>query len=253
MTDTTGPGLREFSGTGKLLRTITLSGFTELASIVWLGAAAGSGAGDQFALAEETVTTGGVARGDVVVVKIPDSGSVTITKGSGANWVQTVNPQWSAVSSGLGLEALGYHAGSNAFYAATEKAEVDGDWKIYTFANTSGNQSVTAIADLSGLLSGVATDVSDLKVITSGSQLHFLLLSHEGSTGSTGPGKLINCGYNLIEGGSSSTFQIYSTLTLPAFLVQAEGADVTPTGKTVFITGQKGASNGADLLILQAP
>ena len=250
--DNAGPGLMEFTATGKWLRTITLSGFDDVEAICWMGPNQGSG--DQFALAEEVVTSGGVARGAVVVCTIPDTGSVTLTKGSGGNWVRTVNPQWTAVQTNLGLEALGVDYSGTGFWATTEKAEVDADWKLYSFANTSGNQTPTAQADLATILSGVANDISDLKVIQPASgQLHFLLLSHEGTTGSTGPGKLIDISPNTIDGGSYTQWRIHSTLTLPAAFTVSEGVDTTPDGRTIFVTSEKGADNMAKLLILQAP
>ncbi len=254
--DDSGPGLVEMTPTGRYLRTITLSGFSDVEAICWMGPNQGSGAsvGAQFAIAEEVVTTGGVARGDVVVCQIPATGSVTITKGSGSNWVRTVNPQWTAVQSNLGLEALGVDNAGTTFYAATEKAEVDGDWKLYSFPNTTGDQSVTAEANLSTLLSSVATDVSDLKIVQqAGGQYHVLLLSHEGSTGSTGPGKLINCGPNTMGVASTSTWLIHSQLTLPAAFTICEGVDTSPDGRTIFVTSEKGAGSAAKLLILQAP
>ncbi len=254
--DDSGPGLVEMTATGRYLRTITLSGFSDVEAICWMGPNQGSGSavGSQFAIAEEVVTTGGVARGDVVVCQIPATGSVTITKGSGANWVRTVNPQWTAVQSNLGLEALGVDNAGTTFYAATEKAEVDGDWKIYSFANTSGDQAVTAQVSLTTLLSSVATDVSDLKIVQQpGGQYHVLLLSHEGSTGATGPGKLINCGPNTMGVASTSTWVIHSQLTLPAAFTICEGVDTSPDGRTIFVTSEKGAGSAAKLLILQAP
>jgi uncharacterized protein YjiK len=256
--DNDGPGLVELSATGRYLRTITLSGFSDVEAICWMGPSKGAGAaiGTQFALAEEVVTTGGVARGAVIVCQIPASGSVTITKGSGANWVQTVNPQWTAVQTNLGLEALGVDFSGDLFFAATEKAEVDGDWKIYSFNNVSGDQAVTAEVSLTTLLSGVATDVSDLKIMqraTSG-EYSALILSHEGTTGSTGPGKLINAGPNTMIGPvGSASWLIHSQLTLPAAFTLCEGVDVSPDGRTIFVTSEKGAGNMAKLLILQAP
>ncbi len=254
--DNDGPALVEMTPTGRHLRTITLSGFSDVEAICWMGPTQGTGsaAGSQFALAEEVVTTGGVARGAVVVCQIPATGSVTITKGSGGNWVRTVNPQWTAVQSNLGLEALGVDYAGTTFYGATEKAEVDGDWKIYTFANSSGDQAVTAEVTLSTLLSGVATDVSDLKIIQQpGGQYHVLVLSHEGSTGSTGPGKLINCGPNTMGVAATDTWVIHSQLTLPAAFTICEGVDTSPDGRTIFVTSEKGAGLMAKLLILQAP
>lgn len=250
--DNSGPGLMEFSVTGRWLRTITLSGFDDVEAICWMGASQGGGA--QFALAEEVRTTGGVSRGSVVVCTIPDSGAVTITKGSGSNWVRTVNPQWTAVQSNLGLEALGVNLAGTTFYAATEKAEVDGDWKIYSFANTSGDQTPTSQTALTVLLASVANDVSDLKVVQQpGGQYHILLLSHEGTTGSTGPGKLINCGPNTFGVASTSSWVVHSTLTLPSWMTQAEGVDCTPDGRTIFVTSERGSDDMAKLLILQAP
>ncbi len=254
--DNDGPSIVEMSATGRYLRTITLSGFADVEAICWMGPSQGSGsaAGSQFALAEETVTTGGVSRGAVVVCQIPATGSVTITKGSGGNWVRTVNPQWTAVQSNLGLEALGVNYAGTTFYGATEKAEVDGDWKIYSFANATGDQAVTAEVSLTTLLSGVATDVSALKIVQqSGGQYHVLVLSHEGTTGSTGPGKLINCGPNTMGVASTSAWVIHSQLTLPAAFTICEGVDTSPDGRTIFVTSEKGAGNMARLLILQAP
>lgn len=256
--DNDGPGLVEISATGQYLRTITLSGFSDVEAICWMGPFQGSGsaAGTQFALAEEVVTTGGIARGAVVVCQIPATGSVTITKGSGSNWVRTVNPQWTAVQTNLGLEALGVNYLGDLFFGATEKAEVDGDWKIYSFNNVSGDQAVTAEVSLSTLLSGVATDVSDLKIMqrSSTGEYHALILSHEGNTGSTGPGKLINAGPNTMVGPvGSASWLIHSQLTLPAAFTMCEGVDVSPDGRTIFVTSEKGAGNMARLLVLQAP
>ena len=133
----------EIDVNGNLLRSIVLSGFTDVEGIAWLS-------GGLYAFAEENV---GSLSSRIVVIDI-DSAATNININAGRIFTTHI----SAANSGI--EGLAYNSSTNTIYYATKKP-YNNVWLIYTLNLTTSAQGVlcniTALSTNYGI-----TDISSL-------------------------------------------------------------------------------------------
>lgn len=196
--DNSVPAIYEFTLDGsRQIRKVTLSGFTDVEAVEWMY-------GTTFALAEEGNPS---IVNEISVITIPDNGNVTVTK-NGSNWIKTIVTNVSSVSN-KGIEGLAYNPFLDIFYFITEYG-VAGVWNVWKINNQTG-ATAEQLFSLNTVLSGVATDMSDLHF----NRTTYTLFSttDEGATGGVDPaiiefdlnGNIINTRSLATEFSSSSS------------------------------------------------
>lgn len=199
------PNLQEFYLDGTNRRTITLSGFTDVEAVCWLE-------GTRYVIVEEG--NPGVVNA-LCEVDIPQTGTITITKGAG-NWIRTIT---TGIASGanLGIEGVAYDDLRKLLYCVTEKPDL-GIWNVWQVARTGG--TTTQLFSLNTPLSGVATDISDLYYDPGEDVLY--MCSHEG--------------FKLLKFSRNGTLLEQSAA--PAIFTQIEGMCFTPDMGTMLLVGE---------------
>lgn len=147
--DNAAPAIHEFDlNGGTSYRKITLSGFSDVEAIDWMH-------DTTFVIAEEGNPT---IVNELSVITIPKKEDVTIIK-SGANWIRTIDTNVDSVSN-KGIEGVAYNPYDNYFYFVTEYGS-GSTWNVWKTYN-SGGSATTEVFSLTNVLSGKATDISDM-------------------------------------------------------------------------------------------
>jgi uncharacterized protein YjiK len=212
----------EMTTAGIYVRTITLTGFSDVESLSYID-------GLTFCLTEEDL-------GTIVVFDIPLTGAVTVIKG-GANWIRTI-AAGIAVGSATGLEGVAYDLATDTFITTPEKA-VAGAWNIYRVTNAT-TPTVTVLFSVYSGMAGVGTDISDL-TLTAARTL--LLASDEGATASDTYGRLVEF---TLEG------RLIQQTNVPG-ISQLEGVALDPANDRIFLTGEPAGGPNMQLQVWQRP
>jgi len=217
--------LKELDANGALIRTIDLTSFQDVEALAWMY-------GTMYALIEENMTASPYSR--VTICNIAD-GATSFDQASGTAYDAAPLGDLNNFS----VEGISYDADRNLLYMIMEKSttqgatqQTTGIWQVWSMDLVDG--AVRPVCDIlqSVGVANVAWDLSDCYFDRNSQRLY--MLSHEGTTGATGPGKIVAI--------DIATGKVVDSATIDSTLTQAEAIAFTPDMKFMFIAGETGVA-----------
>jgi uncharacterized protein YjiK len=198
------PTIYEYSLTGTLLRTITMTGFIDTEGIEWMY-------GTTYAVTQERDPY------DIVIVTIGDS-TTSLNKTNGT----VITPEIT-FSSNLGMEGITYDPAENVFYVAVEKPAAGGavgagGGRVFKVMMDGSVTEYTTLA--ANLLAEGNTDLAD--IVYDEMTGHLFLLSEENNM--------------ITEASTDGT--IYGSRAVDAKFAQPEGLELSKDGEKMFIVSE---------------
>lgn len=214
----------EYTLDGRLLRTITNSNFIDTEGLCWMY-------GTTYAVAEEDVNSPAGTPSRISIVTLADN-ATTLDRTAGGN----VSYECTAMGdlANLGVEGVCYDSDRHCLYFFSEKSstgaagqQTTGNWFLWKLDVATG--VITQVVNILPTIgtADVADDLSDIYFDRNTQCIFFL--SHEGTTGTSGPGKVIQM---RLDG------TVVEAITLGAEFTQAEGLCFSPDMNQMFVTGE---------------
>jgi uncharacterized protein YjiK len=217
--------LKELDANGTLIRTIDLTNFQDVECLTWMY-------GTTYALGEENLSASPFSR--VTLCNISDVAT---------SFDRTAGTSYDMAPLGdlnnLSIEGITYDPDRNLLYLIMEKSttqqtnqQTTGVWMVWSLDPTNG--LIRPVCDIlqSVGVANVAWDLSDCYFDRNSQRLY--ISSHEGTTGATGPGKVV-----AVDIG---TGKVVDSMTIDSTLTQAEAITFTPDMKFMFIAGETGVA-----------